>query len=194
MKWIGLTGGLASGKSTVARMLRERGYPVIDADEISRQVVARGTVGLSKILSQFGADLMLPSGELDRRGLGRKVFGDQTARLQLEAIIHPLVQNEVARLRTDYMKQGHRLAFYDVPLLFEKNIPGFDATIVVSAPADLQRTRMRGRDGLSEDEITARLASQLPMSEKEKKATHVLINSSTLENLEKALEDLLPKL
>lgn len=194
MKWIGLTGGLGSGKSTVARLLRTKGYPVIDADELAKDVVAAGTKGQREVVQEFGADVLLADGQLDRRALGRKVFGHPDRLLKLESIIHPLVQFEVETRRKAFASQGFRLAFYDVPLLFEKNIPGFDAVVVVAAPEPLRRSRVAMRDGLGEEEILRRLASQLPMDVKEAKADHVLRNDGDLAHLEAQVDDLVLKL
>lgn len=194
MKWIGLTGGLASGKSTVARLLRTKGYPVIDADELAKDVVAAGTPGLAKVIQEFGNDLRLPDGSLDRRALGRKVFGDAGALARLEAIIHPLVQAETLARRKAFASRGFRLAFYDVPLLFEKNLEGFDAVVVVSAPEHVRRARAGARDGLSLDEIDRRLASQLPMDHKIARADHVVTNDADFASLEAQVDALLEKL
>lgn len=194
MKWIGLTGGLASGKSTVARMLRTKGYPVVDADELAKDVVASGTPGLAKVIQEFGSDLLLPDGSLDRRALGRKVFGNSEALARLESIVHPLVQAETTARRKAFASQGFRLAFYDVPLLFEKQLTGFDSVVVVSAPEALRRDRMVSRDKLSLDEIDRRLASQLPMDHKVARADHVLTNDGDLASLEAQVDRLLEAL
>jgi dephospho-CoA kinase len=194
MKWIGLTGGLASGKTTVANLLRTKGLPVIDADQIAKDVVALGTPGLSNVIKEFGDDLRRPDGSLDRQRLGEKVFGDPARLLQLENLLHPLVQAEVSRLRANYEKQGHALAFYDVPLLFEKNLTGFDAVVVVSSSEERQRARMKSRNGWSDDEIDRRLSSQIPLKEKVLKATHVIHNDAGLSELETGVDELLKKL
>ncbi|MBX2987483.1 MAG: dephospho-CoA kinase [Bdellovibrionaceae bacterium] len=194
MKWIGLTGGLASGKSTVAGMLRTKGWPVIDADDIARRVVAPGTPGQTAVLREFGADLRGPDGELDRRELGRRVFGDGLKLSRLESLIHPLVQAEVASRRRLLSTQGFRMAFYDVPLLFEKKLEGFDAVVVVSATPDLQRSRMKSRNAWDDAEIDRRLASQLPLLEKESLAHFVLRNDGDLAHLERQVDELILKL
>lgn len=190
MKWIGLTGGLASGKSTVARMLRTKGYPVIDADELAKAAVAPGSPGLKSVLREFGSDLLRPDGSLDRRELGRRVFGKPDQLAKLESLIHPAVQAETAARRKAFASQGFRLAFYDVPLLYEKNLTGFDAVVVVTAPLDVQKARLRARDGLADEEIVKRLASQLSMAEKEARADHVLRNDGDLAFLERQVDDL----
>lgn len=191
MKWIGLTGGLASGKSTVARLLRLRGYPVIDADELAKDVVAPGTPGLRQIFQEFGEDVRAEDGSLDRRALGRKVFGFPERLLRLESIIHPLVQAETNARRRAFATQGFRLAFYDVPLLFEKKLVGFDAILVVTATEEIRRARIKSRDNLSDEEIERRLASQIPMTEKEKGATYLIHNQGDLSSLEAQIDELL---
>jgi dephospho-CoA kinase len=120
MKWLGLTGGIASGKSTVAKILRELSVPVVDADELSRQAVRPGTAGLKKIKSQFGAIILNSDGTLNRGALGKIVFGSQEKLHLLEAILHPEIQELRAQERRRLEREGTLIAFYDVPLLFEK--------------------------------------------------------------------------
>lgn len=195
MKWIGLTGGLGSGKSTVTGFLRQRGYPVVDADEIARFVVEPGTPGLRSVAAEFGADLVRPDGSLDRALLASRVFGHPERLLKLESLLHPLVQQETTRRRGDLTKAGFQIAFYDVPLLYEKKIEGFDAVVVVVTTLPLQRQRLRQRNAnWSEDEIDRRLKSQLPMEQKEKLAHHVLRNDGDLAHLEKQVDELMKKL
>lgn len=195
MKWIGLTGGIASGKSTVSSILRRHGISVIDADAIARKVVEPGQSGLEQVVSHFGAGVLGPDGGLDRKKLGRLVFGHPAELLRLEAILHPLVQAEVLRQRQDCEKRGEPFAFYDVPLLFEKKLESqFDAVVVVSSSEAAQISRMKNRDKLSEGEIANRLSSQVPLAHKAGRATWVLENDGSLEDLEKATLDLLKKI
>ncbi|HRO67920.1 MAG TPA: dephospho-CoA kinase [Pseudobdellovibrionaceae bacterium] len=194
MKWIGLTGGLGSGKSTVAAFLRSKGWPVIDADQIAHQVLARGTPGLTKVLEEFGADLLLPSGELNRRELGMRVFGQPDRLLALEKIVHPLVQDEVQRQKQAFQQAGFQKAFYDVPLLFEKNIEGFDAVVVVTSDADVIRSRLKRRNAWADAEIETRIGAQIPLGEKEKRADHVIRNDEGLKELEESVDRLLERL
>ncbi len=185
--WLGLTGGIASGKSTVAQILKEQGFPVIDADEIAHQVVSPGSSGLQKVVVRFGIDYMNPDGSLDRGKLGTLVFRDSRARMDLEAIVHPLVQAEVERLKQEYTQKGHRVIFYDVPLLFEKKLEkNFDAVILVASDEKLQRERLKSRDGLDAFEIENRIRSQWPMKKKEEKAQFIIRNNGTFEDLRKA--------
>lgn len=194
MKWIGLTGGLASGKSTVSKILVERGWPVVDADRIAREVVGPGSVGLDQVLAEFGSDLLTPDQSLDRRELGRRVFGRPDALRRLEAIIHPLVQERSKQEREGYRLAGAKVAFYDVPLLFERNLTGFDGVMVVICSEQTQRRRLRERDGLSDAEIDARLASQIPLEKKRGLADFVVENEGTLDDLKRAVENLMPKI
>lgn len=184
MIWIGLTGGMGSGKSTVATGLRARGWPVIDADQLAREVLVADPGLLAKVRAEFGDEVFTTDGQLDRRELGLKVFG-QKARLEvLEAIIHPAIQREVLRLKANLKSAGEKLAIYDVPLLFEKGLQKqFDQVILIVAPLDLRRQRIRQRDQLDEREIDARMASQIPLEHKIPQAHFVLDNSGNKEDL-----------
>lgn len=195
MRWIGLTGGIATGKSTVSNWLKAHGYAVIDADELARLVVAPGSEGLRQIVSHFGAEILDDDGNLDRRKLGALVFADREKLADLEGMIHPLVQAQVQSLRDRYEREGREFVFYDVPLLYEKKLQDqFDHIIVVAADEEIQKSRMRARDALSENEIEARLKSQLPMSEKIKVAHSVVENNGTREELETKLLQLVKSL
>ncbi len=189
MLWIGLTGGLASGKSTVTRILREKDIAVICADELARLAVSPGSLGLRQVLSDFGPDVLNTSGELDRKKLGQKVFKDKKSLLKLEGIIHPIVRQLGLEQRREYEASGRKMAFYDVPLLFEKNMQNlFDKIVLVSTNPENQIARAILRDGLSENEIRSRLQNQLPMSQKINLADFIIENNSTLEDLKKAVE------
>lgn len=195
MRWIGLTGGIATGKSTVSNWLKSHGYAVIDADELARLVVAPGSEGIRQILSQFGAEVIDEDGNLDRRKLGALVFADREKLRDLENIIHPLVQAQVQSLRERYQREGRDFVFYDVPLLYEKKLQSqFDQVIVISANEKTQKERMRARDGLSEQEIEHRLNSQVPMADKVSQADIVIENNGSRSDLEKKLEDLVKNL
>lgn len=195
MRWIGLTGGIATGKSTVSNWLRTQGYAVIDADELARLVVAPGSEGLRQIVSHFGAEILDDDGNLDRRKLGALVFADREKLADLEGMIHPLVQAQVQSLRDRYEREGREFVFYDVPLLYEKKLQDqFDHIIVVAADEEIQKSRMRARDALSENEIEARLRSQLPMAEKIKVAHSIVENNGSREELERRLTQLVKQL
>ena len=195
MKWYGLTGGIASGKSSVSQILKDEGIAVVDADLIARQVVEAGTAGLKAVVAQFGADVLYPDGSLDRKKLGQRVFGSPEKLLLLESILHPLVKQETLKQRQGYHAEGREFSFYDVPLLFEKKMQSdFDGILVVTASDDLQRRRMKSRDGLSDAEIENRLRAQLPLSEKIKQATWVIENHGSLQDLRTSTLQVLAKI
>lgn len=195
MKWIGLTGGIASGKSTVSKMFGQAGVPVIDADLIARTVVAANSAGLKSVVEAFGVGVLLPEGSLDRKLLGQKVFGKPRELLKLESIIHPLVQAEVIHQRAAAEKAGAAMAVYDVPLLYEKNlVDQFDAVVLVWTDLATQKKRLALRDGLSNEEIENRLGSQIPLDQKKLRADFVIENNSDFETLEKNFLNVLARL
>ena len=183
MKWIGLTGGLGTGKSTVANILRELGYVVLDADQIAGQVIATGTPGLKSVIQRFGNDFLLKSGEINREKMSQEVFLNPKSLQDLENIIHPLVKVEVSRQKELERLKGAQFVFYDVPLLYEKNISDFDAVLVVASSEKNQRTRVHKRNRWSEAEINNRLKNQLSLAQKIQKADYVIYNNGTLEDL-----------
>ena len=176
----GLTGGLGSGKSSVAAHYRQRGVPIIDADVLARAVVAPGSPGLLEIERAFGAE-MLRSGALDREKLAALVFADPAARQRLEGITHPRIQAlRDSRLR-ELEAAGEPLVGYEVPLLFEKGLETqLRPVVVVSVPEALQIERARRRDQTSLAMVRARLDAQLPLPEKAARADHVIDNSGPL--------------
>lgn len=195
MRVVGLTGGIATGKSTFAAALRARGAPVIDADVLAREAVAPGTPALAEIARTFGPGVLVPDGALDRKKLGAIVFADPAARKQLEAITHPAVRARFATETARLAAAGHPLAFYDVPLLFEVGLDAtMDAVVVVWAPRDVQRARVMARDGLSAAEADARLAAQWPVDEKAARADLVVENVSGVGDLGEKAERLLADL
>ncbi|HET9157402.1 MAG TPA: dephospho-CoA kinase [Myxococcaceae bacterium] len=181
MRMVGLTGGIASGKSTVTAMFRELGAPVIDADEVARDVVEPGTPGLAEVARRFPG-VVDASGRLDRAALGQRVFADPAERRALEAIVHPRIREEVARRIEALARTGVTVVLYDAALLIENELHrGMDGVIVVSAPESLQRSRLAARDGLDDAAITARLAAQLPLADKRAHATWVVDNGGSLD-------------
>ncbi|WP_242335695.1 MULTISPECIES: dephospho-CoA kinase [Anaeromyxobacter] len=186
MRVIGLTGGIATGKSTFAAALRSRGVPVIDADALARAVVEPGTPALSEIARVFGPGVLDARGALDRRALGAIVFSDPEARRRLEEITHPAIRAAMVAETARLAGLGHDLAFYDVPLLFEVGLDAaLDSVVVVWAPRDVQRARVVRRDGSTPAEADARLAAQLPIDEKARRADFLVDNADE--------EDLGPK-
>ena len=178
MRVVGLTGGIATGKSTFAVALRALGVPVVDADALARAVVAPGTPALAAIVQAFGPDVLDAAGGLDRKRLGARVFSDPDARRRLEAITHPAIRQAMVDETARLAAAGHDLVFYDAPLLFEVGLDrALAAVVVVYAPRDVQRARLARRDGLSPAEAEARLAAQLPIEDKAARADAVVDNS-----------------
>ncbi|WP_413290209.1 dephospho-CoA kinase [Bdellovibrio sp. HCB337] len=195
MKWIGITGGIATGKSTVTTRLRTLGYEVLDADAISHQVTGPGGAALPQIFTVFGPSVRTSDGGLDRKALGHLVFGREDQRKKLEGIIHPLVRAEVAKEKVRLQDEGQKVAFYDVPLLFEKQMEkDFDAVLLVSSTEDLQLQRLMKRNSLTEAEARSRLLSQIPIQEKEKKTKYIIHNTRDLSHLENEVDRLLKEL
>jgi dephospho-CoA kinase len=181
MRVVGLTGGIASGKSTVTAMFRELGAQVIDADQVARDVVEPGTPGLEEVARRFPG-VVDPSGQLDRAALGRRVFADPAERRALEAIVHPRIREEVARRTEALARAGVTVVLYDAALLIENELHrGMDGVILVSAPEAVQRARLAARDGLDDLAITARLSAQLPLADKRAHATWVVENGGSLD-------------
>jgi dephospho-CoA kinase len=177
VRLVGLTGGIASGKSTFAAALRRRGVPVVDADVLARAAVAPGAPALAEIARAFGPEVLGADGGLDRKRVAAIVFADPAARRRLEAITHPAVRRLMAEETARLAAQGHDLAFYDTPLLFEVGLDAIlDAVVVVWAPPAVQRARLASRDGLAPAEADARLAAQLPIDEKAARADFVVEN------------------
>ena len=156
---VGLTGGIASGKSTVSGILVELGAVLIDGDALAREVVARGTPGLRQVIAEFGEELLTPEGDLDRPALGRIVFSDEAARKRLEGITHPLIFERYAELEA--AAPPGALVVHDIPLLAESGrADTFDEVIVVDAPPELQIARMMHARGWTRDEAESRIAAQ----------------------------------
>ena len=191
----GLTGGIGSGKSTAAALFRERGVPVVDADELAREAVAPGSPGLAQVLEAFGPQIRAADGSLDRKQLGALVFADGEARKRLNAITHPIVRRLSQERFAALDREGATLAGYDVPLLFEV---GLDAVlrpiVVVVAREATQLERIQARDGIGEAAARARLASQLPLTDKQKRADYVLYNNGTPAALAAQVDAVLEKL
>lgn len=191
---IGLTGSIATGKSTVSRMLKEKGYPIVDADEISRQVVEPGSIVLEKIADEFGKEIIDQNGGLNREKLGSLIFNDQLEREKLNAIMHPAVRKEMLRQKESWLDKGFDTIIMDIPLLFESKLQSYvEKIIVVSASPSIQRERLMARNNLSGEEADARINSQLPISEKEKGADAVINNNDSLEETERQLDAILEK-
>ncbi|MBG9732843.1 dephospho-CoA kinase [Paenibacillus alvei] len=181
---IGLTGGIASGKSTVSRLLVERGALLVDADKIAREVVLPGSPVLEQIAVHFGSDMLLEDGSLNRKRLGELVFASETSRKQLESITHPAIRQEIQR-QTRQFEQEHpeRLVVVDIPLLYESGLAEmFDSIVVVYVPRSVQLQRLMERDGWNEKEAEQRLNAQWSMEKKRDLADIVIDNSGSLQD------------
>ncbi|WNV77423.1 dephospho-CoA kinase [Geodermatophilus sp. DSM 44513] len=183
---IGLTGGIGSGKSTVAGLLAARGARVVDADRIAREVVEPGTSGLAAVVSAFGPDVLTPEGALDRPALAAVVFADPAARRRLDGIVHPLVRTRAAELVAAAPPDA--VVVQDVPLLVETGqAASYDLVLVVEADQDTRVRRLVAR-GLSEEDARARIAAQATDEQRRAVADVVLDNSGTVEDLEAQVE------
>lgn len=181
MHVFGLTGGIASGKSTVSRMLRELGARVLDADVLAREVVEPGRPGLRRIDERFPG-VVGPDGRLDRVKLGAHIFADPAERAALNAIVHPEVRALFLQKLQALEAEGVTHAVYDVPLLIETGLhQAMEGVAVVWVPREVQKARLMTRDGLSSDQAEARLAAQMPLDDKRAHATWVIDNSGAPE-------------
>jgi dephospho-CoA kinase len=179
---VALTGGVASGKSTVAALLSELGAVVIDSDRLAREVVEPGTPGLDAVVREFGDKVLTADGALDRTALGTVVFADEGARRRLEGILHPLIRSRAAELEA--AADPGALVVHDIPLLVETGQAGsFDAVLVVDVPVETQVERLLANRGWTRGDAEARVAAQADREERRSAATHVIDNTGTREDL-----------
>jgi dephospho-CoA kinase len=192
---VALTGGIATGKSHVLDRFRRRGVPVLDADVLAHGVMAPGTEATAAIAARFGPEVIAADGSVDRQTLGPIVFGDDHARRDLEALVHPAVYRAIAAgLRAFELLGGASFAVVDVPLLFETgHASDFDRVIVTAVPIDLQLQRLIKR-GLSETEAGLRIASQIPTDEKMSRADFVIRTDGSFEDTDRQVDEILGKL
>ncbi|WP_144510951.1 dephospho-CoA kinase [Bacillus sp. FJAT-22090] len=189
---IGLTGSIASGKSTVSNMLKELGYPIIDADIVARVVVEKGTETLETIKEVFGLEVISENGSLNRERLGEIIFTSPAKRKQLNDIIHPAIRAEMVRQKEVLITEGHPTIIMDIPLLFESKLQSYvDKIIVVTVTEEKQLERLMARNNFSLEEAKSRIQSQLPLSVKEKEADAVIYNNGTREYTEEQLKKIL---
>jgi dephospho-CoA kinase len=190
---VGLTGGVASGKSTVSGLLRDLGAVVVDADALAREVLEPGTPGLAAVVAGFGPEVLDVQGALDRTRLGALVFADPARRAALEDIVHPLVRARAHDL--EEAAPPGALVVHDIPLLVETGQAGaFDAVVVVDVPVEVQVARATRDRGWSEDEARARIAAQASRADRLAAATYVVDNSGTLEDLRQRVAEVFAEL
>lgn len=195
MKLIGLTGGIATGKSTVSAMLRRLGAKVVDADEIAREIVRPGEPAWQEIVDAFGPGVLRKDKSLDRDKLRKIVFADERARKRLESITHPkiraLAQEKIERRSAE----GAEVVIYEAPLLFETQAQSWiRPVILVACNLETQKQRLRQRDRLGEKEIRRHLEAQMPLEEKRKLADYVVENNGSLEELQREVQEVWEKI
>lgn len=180
MLFFGLTGGIASGKSSVGKRLRKRGVPVVDADEIARDVVLPGTAGLREIVATFGSTMLSAEGTLDRKKLGAEVFGNPDKLRTLNAIIHPKITQVTMARAAELASKGEAIACYEAALLVENGVADmFRPLVVVAVSHDVQIERLVSRDQCTAGEAAQRIAAQLPLESKTRIADYVISNDGT---------------
>ena len=187
---VGLTGNIASGKSSVARLLEAHGATLIDADDLARRAVAVGTPGYARIVARWGDHVLGPDGALDRGALRRRVFADQEQLEALNRIVHPEVERMRDALVADARERGDRVVVCDIPLLFEKRLTErFDRIVLVDAPRPVRLERLVPARGLRKDEAMAMIASQMPAELKRARADFVIDNTGSLAELERRVAE-----
>lgn len=190
-KVIGLTGGIASGKSTVSELLTAFGFKVIDADTAAREAVAKGTIGLEKVRETFGEEAIDENGEMDRKYMGDLVFNNPDQRLVLNEIVHPIVREIMDEKKQQYIEEGHNVIM-DIPLLFENELQDtVDEVWLVYTSESIQIDRLMERNDLTQEEAKARLYSQISIDKKSRMADHVIDNLGDKLELKQNLEKLL---
>ena len=185
MRVVGLTGGIASGKSTVSNLFKISGVPVIDADLVARQVVEKDSVGLKTLITHLGESILNEDGTLNRNELGRKMFSDDAIRTEVNDILQPLIRQEITARMKAYQEQRESLIVLDLPLLFEMKYEDMcDEIIVIAVSLETQIVRMQVRNGYTQEEALQRIHAQMPLEDKVKKATIVWNNEGDLKELE----------
>ena len=192
-KIIGLTGGIASGKSTVSNWLISQGYPVVDADIAARRVVEPGMPALREITEAFGRDILLEDGTLDRKKLGAIIFSDEEKRQTLNAIVHPAVREWMRQETERAFSEGASVVIMDIPLLFESKLTHMvEETVLVYVSMETQLKRLMDRDGYSEADALARIHAQMPIDDKRKLADYIIDNngpvSETIEQVKEIMK------
>ena len=194
-KIIGLTGGIATGKTTVSNILRQAGIPVIDADEVARQVQTPDSVGLTRIVKVFGPQVLLATGELNRPALAKIVFNNKEALKKLDDLLQPLIHDKILARAIALKKQGLPLVVLDVPLLFEQHYDeDCDYVVVVYTDQQTQLKRLMTRDHCSEQAARARIAAQFPLADKIEQADFKINNNGNQVELQKQVASLIKQL
>ena len=189
---IGLTGGIASGKSTVSTILKSMGLALIDADIIAREVVNVGAEAYHQIVETFGIEVLLPDQTIDRKKLGSIIFNDEEKRVLLNQIVHPAVRKKMIKEKERYLSNGEKTVILDIPLLFESKLTKLvDRTLLVYVNSEVQLERLMKRDNLSQEDALARISSQMPLYEKINLADAIIDNNGTFEELEAQIHQLL---
>ena len=195
MELVGLTGGIASGKTTVAKIMKRLGAAIVDADALSREVVEPGRDAWKAIVDTFGAEVLRPDQTLDRQKLRAVIFNNSTARKKLESIIHPRVRALAEERINQQAAAGYELVVYEVPLLFEGNLHEWLRPVVlVACDADVQRQRLQQRDRLTPEEAQKHIDAQMSLEEKRRLADYVIENDGDLESLERQVEAVLKRI
>lgn len=190
---IGLTGGIASGKSTASAYIEDRGYPILDADKFARKATAKSGPSYNGIIEAFGEDILMEDGEIDRKKLGTVIFNDPEQRKVLNELVHPEVRRMMNEERDRLVQKSH--VFLDIPLLFENGLDDqCDITLTVYVDESIQKARLMERNGLTEAEADSRIGSQMPLADKRDKSDFMLDNSGTRENLYDQIERFLTKI
>ncbi|MCJ7839758.1 dephospho-CoA kinase [Lederbergia sp. NSJ-179] len=189
VKMIGLTGGIASGKSTVSHLFKNKGFTIVDADLASRKVVEPEQPAYKKIVQFFGDSILLSDRRLDREKLGSIIFHNENKRQTLNAIVHPAVREQMENWKNDAIASGKQTIIYDIPLLFESKLTNLvEKTLVVFVEEQIQLKRLMERNGLSESDALARMASQMPLQQKAKLADAVIDNNGPIEKTQEQVE------
>ena len=191
---IGLTGGIASGKSTVSNMIKEIEIPVVDADVIAREVVQKGEEAYEQIVHYFGTEILNVDASLDRKKLGAIVFNNEEKRLALNEIVHPAIRKKMLEKIEFYKQAGQKTIVLDIPLLFESKLTYMvDKIILVYVDQEIQKDRLKKRDQFSDEEAKARIASQMPLTEKIDFADEIIHNHGLKEETKQQLMAILKK-
>ncbi|GAU77400.1 dephospho-CoA kinase [Fusibacter sp. 3D3] len=188
---VGITGGIGSGKSAASSIIKKLGYPVVDADVISRQILEKGTMAYKKVVEAFGTQILLEEGQINRTYLGEMIFNNALERQKLNAIVHPAVY-EAIKSEINRLSEAHQLIFVDVPLLFENGrADDYDEVWVINASDAIRIERICKRDHVDEAYAILKIKAQMSLAEKAKLATRVIENEGALESLEKSVVALL---